>query len=174
MRGAARPRSRAGRRVGRVIPRGCGGAGTGGTGDLQPCEIGVTGPAPSKLSRTAPARLAQAAPAESARQPLRRRLRRSGSTGLRDVDHLMIQEGGAPDTLEAPNFRGEPSGIRTLDPLIKRRGPVMSRPSPLSAPLRVTPDSSTRSPPDRSRHRRTLATGADAKSSRFAGSFSAR
>src|SRR2546425_10339381 len=49
MRGAARPRSRAGRRVGRVIPRGCSGAGTGGTWDLQPCEIGVTGPAPSSV-----------------------------------------------------------------------------------------------------------------------------
>ena len=28
-------------------------------------------------------------------------------------------EGGASDALEAPNCIGEPSGIRTLDPLIK-------------------------------------------------------
>jgi len=38
-------------------------------------------------------------------------------------------EPGAPDVSEAPDFGGGPSRTRTLDPLIKRRGPVMSRPS---------------------------------------------
>ena len=49
-----------------------------------------------------------------------------------------ITEKGQIDDLEVTENLGEPSGIRTLDPLIKRRGPVMSRPSPLSARLRVT------------------------------------
>ena len=47
-------------------------------------------------------------------------------------------ESALPNATEAPDVVGEPSGDRTRDPLIKRRGPVMSRPSPLSAILRVT------------------------------------
>jgi hypothetical protein len=39
---------------------------------------------------------------------------------------------------EVPDFNGGPSRTRTLDPLIKSRGPVMSRPSSFFAHLRVT------------------------------------
>ena len=39
---------------------------------------------------------------------------------------------------EVPDSIGGPSRTRTLDPLIKRRGPVMSRPSSFFAHLRVT------------------------------------
>ena len=47
-------------------------------------------------------------------------------------------ESGAPDVSEAPDLIGGPSRTRTLDPLIKRRGPVMSRPSSFFAHFRVT------------------------------------
>ena len=45
---------------------------------------------------------------------------------------------GTPALTEVPVNNGGPSRTRTLDPLIKRRGPVMSRPSSFFAHLRVT------------------------------------
>src|SRR5713226_8771453 len=59
---------------------------------------------------------------------------------------------------------GAPGRDRTCDLRIRSRGPVMNRPSPLFAHLRVTVRSVYGSPPDRSRHRRSLATAADPKS----------
>jgi hypothetical protein len=38
-------------------------------------------------------------------------------------------DSGTSDASEVPDVVGGPSRTRTLDPLIKRRGPVMSRPS---------------------------------------------
>jgi hypothetical protein len=50
---------------------------------------------------------------------------------------LHAQNGHLGFTSEVPVSIGGPSRTRTLDPLIKRRGPVMSRPSSFFAHLRV-------------------------------------